>query len=197
MQTQNIIDLKAGKHKSGYIKKLSITQSHKHFTVYAVAFKGTFIPLKTGTLQQVIEDAEFQSAHLGVPIEHDLNERVEINVNTYKSVGGVWAWIGCSTISYRDLNEAYLQLRKIAGVCGKLELTTESASVRKVFRCSRLCNTLKWEIILYRLKRQGEIPEHWNVPTGHCVCCFSKFVKLREEGTVQLCLNCGHEQTRN
>ncbi len=192
MKAKKLINAKPAKRKSEYLTKLSIAKQQEHFTVYAVAASGAFFPLRVGTLQQVINETEHCAAHFGIPVEHDLNQQVDLIIQVYQKVADRWLWTGQELKSFSDADEAYLHLRKLEYVIDHLELQVEAANVKRAYTCSHNCNR-PWLTILHRLRFAGELPEGSHI--GECPRCFSYFVQPLEGG--EFCLNCGYEQTRD
>lgn len=192
MKSQNHINLKPPIKESSFISKLSILKTFESFTVFAVMHTGNFLPLRTGSLQQVIEQTEHCSAYFGLPVEHELNRPIKVIVNKYVLSGDQWAWAGREVKTYPDGNAAYLDLRSVLGEIQGLEIVEESDNVKRTFTCSQE-RTKHWEAILHRLQRNGQIIESGQ--KGECPQCFSHFLTLREGG--ETCLNCGYEQIRD
>lgn len=192
MKAIKLINVKPSKRKSEYLHKLSITKQLNKYTVFAITNAETFVPLRVGTLQQVIHDAEHCAAHFGLPIEHELNVPVDLIVQVHKKVAEAWLWTGQERKTYSDADQAYLDLRKKSPDIVGLEVYTEAANVKRVYTCSHNCNR-PWMTILHRLQFAGELPE--GSQAGECPRCFSHFVQSLEGG--EFCLNCGHEQTRD
>lgn len=188
MKTKKLINAKPVKRKNEHLSKLSIVKTQSNFTVYAVTNTGGFIPLRVGDLNQVIDEAEHCAAHLGLPVEHELNQLFELRIEVYKRVGNQWLWIGRELKKYADADEAYLNLRKWPYTIQSLELQSEAANVKRVCTCSHNC-TRQWMTILHRLRFAGRLPNDRR--PGECPRCFSHFVQPLEGG--EFCLNCGHE----
>lgn len=189
MQTKKLINSKPAKRKSECLSNLSIVETQKHFSVFAVTNKGGFVPLRMGDLAQVIDEAEHCAAYFDLPIQHELNQPVRLIVQVYKQVGALWPWAGQEVRVYGDADEAYLNLRKLGGTVEHSHLTVQtSEKVKHVFTCSQDC-TRQWNTLLHRLRFNGGLPDGRH--PGECPRCFSRFVKSLEGG--ELCLNCGYE----
>lgn len=190
MKAIKLTNAKPAKRKSEYLSKLSIIKTQKSFSVFAVTNTGGFVPLRIGTLQQVIDEAEHCAAHFGLPIEHELNQPVKLVIQVYKSVNDRWLWTGQNLKEFRDADQAYLHLRKLGATVDGLALQVEAANVKRAYTCSHDCNR-QWLTILHRLQFAGDLPGYRQ--PGECQRCFSHFVQSLEGG--EFCLNCGHEQT--
>ena len=192
MKTKKLLNSKTLKRKRGNLHKLTISKQGKLYTVFATTHNGINLPIKTGTLQAVISEAEQTSAHYALPVEHHLNKPVTVVAQVFKKVSDSWLWAGREVLTYPDAEAAYLSLRAVIHEVDSLEIEVQSGNVKRRFSCSQDC-TNQWETILHRLKG-GEIPS--NTSKDECARCFSQFVKNLEGGGT-FCLNCGYGEINN
>jgi hypothetical protein len=192
MQSQNPINLKPLKRKSSHLLNISIVKRGNNYIAFATILKGGSLPLRVGTLSQVIEEAEHCSAYWGLPVDHSLTPQITLMAATYWLIDQQWVWVRRQRVSFIDAHQAYLQLRKNNVKVSQLEAVTESDTVRQVYTCSQHC-TVEWGVVLYRLNHEGQVPETHTVGAGVCPRCFSHFVKSQEGGKMEMCLNCGYE----
>lgn len=192
MNTKKHINSKPSKRKSECLSKLSIVKAVDSFSVFAETNSGGFVPLRVGTLQEVIAEAEHCAAYFGLPVEHELNQPVKLTLHVYKRVGTHWLWAGQRCLSYRDADEAYMYMRTLTAEVQGFYLTTEADNVKFSYTCSHNCSR-QWRTILHRLQFNGQLPP--GKTEGECNRCFSLFVNSLEGGDV--CLNCGYEQIKN
>ena len=146
---------------------------------------GTSVPFAQGYRHEVIEEVERVAADLGIPINHPLTQPVIVLMNQYALIEGQWVWHRRFVSSFKNADEAYLELRSMPLEISDGKLVSVTDGSKTVVDGSQHCED-KWAMIIYRLKNNGECPAPLKMNSA-CPRCFSFFV------SESMCLECGYE----
>lgn len=155
----------------------------------------TLLSADLGTVTFFLEDVK--ARHPGVTIDADSLLPRAITGRYFRDyqVGGQTAHRAVqNTLQFRNADQLYHYLRRNGYYFRAPDFVSESDNkVHRIYRSHDTFDSMTaWEIALFRMENQGDLPEFLEVPADTCPCCLSRFVSVCNKSRVKHCMECNH-----